>query len=131
MAQVSSIPLYWRLKRPRYNLIGTTCKTCDTKFFPPKNLCTTCRRKGKIEPFKFSGSGEILTHTTIRTAPEGFEKYTPYSVAIIKLDEGVTISGQIIGSPEIGKRVKPVFRKIHEDNSDGLINYGLKFEIVE
>ena len=84
--------------------------------------------------FRFSGSGKVVSFTIIRIPPEGFEKYTPYAVAIIELDEGSRISGQIVGDPEkvaMGQKVRPVFRKLQEDNSDGLIQYGLKFELVD
>lgn len=134
MPHRSSIPLYWRLRKSKYNLVGTKCITCGSVYFPPKNLCPKCRRKGKLEDFQFSGNGKIVSYTIIRTPPEGFEKYAPYAVAIIKLDEGATISGQIVGDIErvdFGKRVKPVFRRIYEDGSDGLIFYGVKFSLVD
>lgn len=134
MPYKSSVPLFWRLKDSKYRLVGTKCTTCNGNFFPPADFCPQCRRKGKIEKFQFSGNGEVLSYTVIRVAPEGFESYAPYAVAIIKLDEGTNISGQIIGDfnkVEIGKRVKSVFRRITEDNKQGLIHYGVKFEIVD
>lgn len=133
MTHSSSVPLYWRLQKSRYTLTGTKCNTCSSTFFPPKSFCPNCRRKGKIEEFQFSGKGKILSYTIIRIPPEGFQRYTPYAVAIIELEEGTTISGQVIGDPskvEIGQAVGPVFRKMHEDNDDGLIQYGLKFEVI-
>lgn len=134
MPYKSSVPLFWRLKRSKYNLIGTRCKTCNQVFFPQKVLCPDCRRKGSLEEFQFSGSGRIVSHTVIRVPPEGFEKYTPYAVAIIELDEGARISGQIVGDVdrvESEKRVRTVFRRMHEDGSGGLIHYGLKWELAE
>jgi uncharacterized OB-fold protein len=134
MVHKSSIPLHWRLQKSRYTLTGTKCHTCNTAFFPPNNLCPTCRRRGDIREFRFSGRGRILSYTITRIPPEGFEIYTPYAVAIIELEEGTTIAGQVIGSPEeveIGKSVRPVFRKIYEDGSSGLIHYGIKFEIED
>jgi len=133
-AHTSSVLLYWRLQKNRYTLTGTRCVTCENTYFPPKNLCPHCRRKGVMESFRFSGSGKVASFTIIRIPPEGFEKYTPYAVAIIELDEGPRISGQIVGDPEkvaIGQNVRPVFRKLQEDNSDGLIQYGLKFELLD
>lgn len=131
---LESVPLFWRLKKSKYNLIGTKCTTCGNVYFPPKNFCPNCRRRGKVEDFQFSGSGKIVSYTIVRVPPEGFEKYVPYAVAIIRLDEGTNISGQIIGNVEkieIGKRVKTVFRKMYEDGTEGLINYGIKFELAE
>ena len=134
MPHRSSIPLYWRLKKSKYRLVGTRCMQCSSVFFPPRNICHTCRRKGKVEEFAFSGNGSIVSFTIIRAAPEGFEQYAPYAVAIIRLDEGQMVSGQIVGDVnniEIGKRVRSVFRKVYEDGEDGLIHYGSKFEVVE
>ena len=134
MVHTSSVPLFWRLQKNRYMLTGTRCKICNTAYFPPKNFCPKCRRKGDIEELRFSGNGKIVSYTTIRVPPEGFENYTPYVVAIIELEEGGRISGQVIGELSdivIGKAVKPVFRKIQEDGTSGLIQYGIKFEIVD
>jgi len=130
----SSVPLLWRLRKSRYNLIGTKCLNCGNVYFPPKTFCPNCRRNSKIEEFVFSGNGEIVSYTIIKVPPEGFERQVPYVVGIIKLDEGVNVSGQIIGDLnkiEIGKRVKAVFRKMFEDGPDGLIHYGLKFELID
>ena len=131
---LESVSLNWRLKRQKYNLIGTKCATCDDKFFPSRSFCPSCRRKGRLEDFQFSGRGEIVSHTTIRTAPHGFEKYTPYSIALIKLEEGPMVTGQLVkngGEIDMGKKVRPVFRKMHEDGSSGVIHYGIKWEIVD
>ena len=98
----SSVPLFWRLKESKYKLIGTKCATCSELYFPPRQLCPKCRRDGKIEPFQFSGNGEIVSYTIIRTAPSGFEKLAPYVVAIVKLEEGPQISGQIVGDKDTG-----------------------------
>lgn len=131
---VESVPMNWRLKRQKYNLIGTQCLTCKDHFFPPRNFCPYCRRKGKIEEFQFSGKGEVESFTIIRIAPTGFESLTPYAVGIIKLEEGASISGQIVGDINkvgMGKKVRPVFRRLSEDGKEGVISYGVKFEIVE
>ena len=133
MSHKSSVPLFWRLKKSRYGLVGSRCTSCNTAFFPHRGFCPECRRKGKIEEFQFSGNGEILSHTVIRVAPEGFEKYTPYAVAIIRLDEGTNVTGQVVGEVDdvkSGDRVRAVFRKTSEDGHGGLIHYGLKWEVV-
>ncbi|MFH1420576.1 MAG: Zn-ribbon domain-containing OB-fold protein [Candidatus Aenigmatarchaeota archaeon] len=129
-----SVPLFWRLKENRYNLVGTECKTCGKKFFPPRFLCTICRRRGKIEKYTFSRKGKIISFTIIHVAPAGFEKIAPYAVALIEVD-GVLISGQITSSDldiiKDGSVVVPVFRKMSEGEHGGLIYYGIKWKIVE
>ncbi|ODS40085.1 MAG: transcriptional regulator [Candidatus Altiarchaeales archaeon WOR_SM1_79] len=128
------LALYWRRIPQRYNLIGTECRTCGEKFFPPRNLCPNCRRKSDIHKFRFSGTGEIYSYTVVHAPPEGFEFQKPYVIGIIKLDEGPLITTQIVDNPgdvEIGKKVEMVFRRISESGSDGIIQYGYKFRIVE
>ena len=97
------------------------------------SLLPNCRRRGNLDDFQFKGIGKIISFTVVRVPPEGFEKFTPYAVAVIELDEGARLSGQIVGDVskvETGKPVRSVFRKIYEDGSDGLINYGLKWELA-
>ncbi len=131
---MESVPLIWRLKKQRYNFLGTKCMICGGLFFPPRGMCPTCRRSGAVEDFQFSGRGEVESFTIIRVAPEGFEHQTPYAVAVIKLEEGAKISGQIVGDPgavEIGKKVRPVFRRMAEDGKEGIISYGMKWALEE
>ena len=132
MVHRSSVPLFWRLKKARYQLVGSKCTECNSVYFPPRILCPKCRRKGNIVEHTLSGNGRIISYTVIRTPPEGFE--APYVVAIIELEDGTNVSGQIVGDIEeikTGKRVRPVFRRMYEDGEDGLIHYGIKWEIVE
>jgi uncharacterized OB-fold protein len=127
----SSVPLYWRLRKSKYRLIGTKCSTCGSIYFPPRPVCLKCRKRGNLSEYQLSHSGKILSWTVIHIPPEGFEEQAPYVIAIIELDDGIRIPGQII-NPEtidIGKKVKAVFRKIYEDDQSGLIHYGLKWQI--
>jgi hypothetical protein len=123
-------PRFWRCIPQRYNLIGTHCTCCDEYFFPPRNLCPNCRRGAQLENYTFKGTGTVITHTTIHSATEDFERLTPYNLAIIQLDEGPRVTGQIVSSSlgvKIGMRVRPVFRILGKEGERGIINYGTKF----
>ncbi|MBN2111065.1 MAG: Zn-ribbon domain-containing OB-fold protein [Methanosarcinaceae archaeon] len=125
-----SVPRFWRKQIARYNLVGTHCKQCDEYFYPPRNVCPSCRRGGEIEDFKFSGKGEIVTYTVIHTAAEGFEGMTPYVLGIVQLEEGPRLTSQIVGDAKdmyIGMKVKPVFRRLGQSGERGMIYYGTKF----
>jgi uncharacterized protein len=129
-----TVARFWRKIPQRYNLIGTKCVTCGRHFFPPRTFCPDCRRNGKIVDHKFAGFGTVVTHTIIHTANEQFDALTPYSIAIIQLDEGPRMTTQIIARPEevkVGMRVKSVFRRIATDGESGIIHYGTKFVPVE
>ena len=93
-------------------------------------MCPICRRDGKIEPHKFEGKGEVITYTVIHTAAKGYEMQAPYNLAVIKLDEGPSLTGQVVCGQEemeIGMRVRSVFRKLGEESEKGMIYYGTKF----
>ncbi|MBD3262708.1 MAG: transcriptional regulator [Candidatus Altiarchaeales archaeon] len=126
------IALHWRLIQPRYNLVGTECRTCGGKYFPPRNICPKCRRKSRIEKYKFSGKGEVFSYTIIRATPKGFEYQKPYPVAVIQLVEGPKITAQIVDcNPDeikVGLKVESCFRKIIADGEEGIIRYAYKFK---
>ena len=127
------LALHWRLIPTRYNLVGTECRNCGQKFFPPRNICPTCRRRSQMGRFKFSGKGQVYSYSVVRAAPTGFEYQVPYVVAVVKLDEGSMCTAQIVdcdpGEVEVGGRVEVVFRKIMADDESGIIRYGYKFRL--
>ncbi|MBI4154427.1 Zn-ribbon domain-containing OB-fold protein [Candidatus Woesearchaeota archaeon] len=126
---MDSVPLAWRLSKNRYSLTGTQCKSCGTLHFPPRKVCDCGSETG---PYRFSGDGKIVSYTVIHTAPDGFEASAPYTIGLIQLTEGPVISGHVIGvNPEIGKNVSSIFRKLYESGNSGVINYCVKFELVE
>ncbi len=122
----------WRRIREIYNIQGNHCKTCNTYFFPPRPVCTKCRRKGVLEEYKFKGLGKIYSFAVVRQAPENFKRQMPYVVAQVELDEGPRLTAQIVNvdtdDVEIGMRVRACFRKITEHGDSGIIVYGYKFE---
>jgi len=129
MPHQSSVPMSWRLQKNRYNLVGSFCESCNLDIFPPRKSCTKCGKDTKEKTF--SGNGTIMSFTHITSAPTGFT--SNYTIAIIKLDEGPTLTAQIVNpdKTDIEKKVKPVFRKMFSDGSSGVITYGTKFKVVE
>ncbi len=130
-----SIPLTWRRIPERYRLRGNKCVACSTTYFPPRIVCPKCRRKGKLEPMNFKGNGKVYSFTEISSPASGFEEQVPYVFAIIELDEGPRVTGQIVDARNhdvnIGDKVEAVFRKIQSDDPEGLIHYGFKFRLVK
>ncbi|MGB9641557.1 MAG: Zn-ribbon domain-containing OB-fold protein [Anaerolineales bacterium] len=125
------IPRHWRIRQQRYALVGEVCPHCNAKLFPPRDVCPECGQDARI-PYQFSGKGEIYSYTTIYEPPAGFEEYTPYTVALVKLEEGPIVTAQLtdIGEHpvEIGMPVEMVTRKIRSDGDErGMIVYGYKF----
>ncbi len=125
-------PRFWREISNRYNLIGTKCGNCNKVLFPPRYICPYCRRMGKLEPYKLSRRGKIVTYGIAHVGGEGFEDQVPYVLAIVELDDGPRLTTQIVdcdpAEVNIGDVVELVFRRIGQDNDDGVIYYGFKFK---
>lgn len=130
-----SIPLTWRRIPERYRLLGSACSNCNTKYFPKRNVCPKCRRKGKVQEYQFAGKGKVYSFTEIYAPPAGFEDQAPYVLAIIELEEGARLTSQIVDAHikdvKIGDKVEVVFRVIQKDDPEGLIHYGFKFKLVK
>ena len=125
------IPRHWRLKNQRYKLVGEVCPHCDAKLFPPRDICPECGLEAKTL-CTFSGRGEVYSFTTVYDAPSGYEENAPYTVALVKLEEGPLVTAQLTDLDdrpiEIGTPVEMVTRRLRSDGDErGMIVYGYKF----
>jgi uncharacterized OB-fold protein len=125
------IPRHWRLKQQRYKLVGEICPHCEAKLFPPRDVCPECGGEAK-SLYNFSGRGEVYSFTTVYDAPAGFEENAPYTVALVKLEEGPLVTAQLTdlgeGEVEIGTPVEMVTRRLRTDGDErGMLVYGYKF----
>jgi uncharacterized OB-fold protein len=128
------IPRHWRLRKQRYGLVGEVCEHCDAKVFPPRDICPSCGEEAKTL-YNFSGRGEVYSYTTVFEAPAGFEDNAPYTVAMIKLEEGPLVTAQLTDLEnkrvEIGMPVEMVTRKLRSATDErGMLVYGYKFRPV-
>jgi uncharacterized OB-fold protein len=125
------IARHWRLNPQRYQLVGEICPTCNGKIFPPRDVCPYCAEQARQPEFQFSGRGEVYSYTTVHKPPEGYEEMAPYTVALVKLEEGPLITAQLTDvtsdEVEIGLPVEMVTRKLATQGEEGLIIYGYKF----
>lgn len=128
------IPRHWRLRKQRYALVGEVCPHCDAKLFPPRDVCPECGGEAK-NIYNFSGRGEVYSYTTVYEPPAGYEEYSPYTVALVKLAEGPLVTAQLTDvdqdKVEIGMPVEMVTRRLRSDGDErGLLVYGYKFRPV-
>lgn len=131
-----NIPQHWRLKGPRYNLVGCLCGNCSLKTFPPREICPECGAPlTKDHEFQFSGRGEVFSFSTVYHAPASHQEQAPYTVALIKLAEGPMITAQLTdvdrGDIRIGMPVEMVTRVLQINGERGMIIYGYKFRPLE
>ncbi len=89
-------------------------------------------QNGGLRPL--SGRGEVYSYSTMYNAPRGFDDQKPYTIALIRLDDGPMVTAQLTDvchdEIAIGMRVEMVTRKLREDGDEGQIIYGYKFRPV-
>lgn len=71
------------------------CPACGHAQFYPRPVCTACG--ADPEWAVASGGGRVYTFTIIRqNLTAGFRDHVPYAVAMVELDEGVRMLGNVI-----------------------------------
>ncbi len=126
------LPRHWRLNKQRYALEGEVCTHCQATIFPPRDICPECGEQANT-PLNLSGRGQVYSFTKVVQPPESHAEQAPYTVALVKLDEGPTVTAQLTDLDEdqqpveIGMPVEMVTRKLYSDGDRGLLIYGYKF----
>ena len=127
-------PRFWREIPNRYNLIGTRCGNCNKIYFPPRYICPSCRRMGKLEPYKLERRGKVVSYTVVHVGASGFEDQVPYLLAIVELKDGPRLTAQITdcdpSEVKIGDEVELIFRRMGEESEDGILYYGYKARLI-
>ena len=86
---------FWK-KCKDHELWIQRCIGCSKPFFYPRLHCPGCLTD-KVEWFQASGKGTLYSYMiNYRPAP-GFEEEAPYAIAIIQLEEGPRMMGNIHG----------------------------------
>ncbi|MFO7695830.1 MAG: Zn-ribbon domain-containing OB-fold protein [Anaerolineae bacterium] len=126
-------PSQWRRRQQRLALVGEVCPECGMKLFPPRDVCPHCGGPAKAS-YGMSGKGTVYSYSRVMAAPEGYEAFAPYFVALVALDEGPLVTAQLTDiDPDdvyIGLPVEMVTRVMRQDGGKGLIDYNFKFRPV-
>lgn len=82
----------------RGELLIQHCPNCGNRQFYPRAMCTVCASTPEWE--RASGRGTVHTFTVIRqNHAKPFRDLLPYVVAMIELDEGPRMMGNVVGGP--------------------------------
>lgn len=82
-------------------LMGSHCPQCNADYLPPRAICPQCYGD-QLVWVEFNGKAKLEAFTSIYIAPTamiaaGYGRDKPYLAGIVELEEGVKISGQILG----------------------------------
>ena len=106
---------YWEASKSK-RLVLQCCNACNRLIMYPKRFCPFCLSED-LGWRDSEGTGEIYSVTVQRTgAPTGFSDRVPYVLVIVRLDEGVQLMSQLIGSgaeaARCGDRVRVDFEEV-------------------
>lgn len=94
----------------QHRLVIQHCPKCGAYQFYPRPFCLACGA-GKMEWVEVKGTARIYSMTTVRVQISP-EFNPPYIAAVVELDEGPRMLGNILGgSPKIGDQVKLTWRE--------------------
>ena len=100
---------YWEATREKKLVIQFCPETKRYQFYPrPMSIFTG---KRNLEWREVPGNGIVFSYTITRRALPPFRGHEPFALAMVELDEGVRIMGDLIHVAEddikIGMKVKP------------------------
>lgn len=117
---------FWRMNTQRYSM-NNLAHPEPVRVAPRPGV----QPYDEVEEYNFSGRGEVYSFSTVYDAPAGFERYTPYVLALVKLVEGPLVTAQLTdvlpNEVQIGMSVEMVTRKLRTEGDEGIIIYGYKF----
>ena len=95
------------------------CSDCGQYQFPPQSFCRHCSGDN-LTWVATPGRGKVLSYTIVYWSPNpAYASDTPYSLALIQLDEGPRMLTNIEGCPpgqvRIGMEVAVVFEQCGPD----------------
>ena len=97
---------YWAAAREGVLLLKK-CKACGVTHFYPRAVCPHCL-SGDTEWYPASGKGRVYTYSVMRRVA------TPFAIAYVTLEEGVTMMTNIVECDldgiAIGQEVEVTFR---------------------
>lgn len=72
-------------------LLGLKCEMGHVTV-PPRHSCRVCLSQNLV-PFELSGRGEIVSFTEVHVKSKEFPVDVPYTLAIVRLEEGGNLLG--------------------------------------
>jgi len=85
-------------------LTGLRCQRCGELTVPPREFCASCNEHS-WEVVHLSGDGVIASFTIIRVPPNTNVHEPSYAVAVVRLKEGVSLLGRMVGVPLVSLAV--------------------------
>ena len=83
---------------------GHKSKKCGAVFIGERTACSKCSARGEIQAVKLSNTGKLYAYCIVCRSFPGIE--VPYVSAIVDLDGGGTVKGNLINIEPDPKKIK-------------------------
>lgn len=94
------------------------CNECQTSYFPPRPFCPACSSKN-VSIYAASGQGTLHSYVINHRPHPAFDG--PYSIAVVKLQEGPQLMTNIVGCEQtpaalqLDMPVTVCFERVNDD----------------
>jgi uncharacterized protein len=98
------------------HLEGQVCSKCEAVFLGPRAHCSRCHARDALQPRPLAQRGRLYAYSIVHRSFPGV--VVPYVSAIVDLDGGGTVKGNLIGIPpdpvniRMGMPVDVVFKEL-------------------
>ena len=76
-------------------LEGHKCGACGAIFLGERSVCSKCGARDQLKAVKLSNKGKLYAFSIVHRSFPGIE--VPYISAVVDLDDGATLKGNLIG----------------------------------
>lgn len=129
MTATSPVIEGWFTTGPEPALIGSSCTSCSTVFFPrTQGFCRNPACSGEeFADTELSRRGRIWSYTDAQYQPPppyipAADPYVPFALAAVELPEGLVVLGQVadgygVGDLTVGDEVELVVETLYTDET--------------
>jgi uncharacterized OB-fold protein len=89
-------------------LEGFRCRNCGEVVLENRAACPKCAKPGSLAPAPLRSSGRLHSFTIVHRSFPGIA--TPFVSAVVELDEGGFVRGNVVGIPPDPRLLKPGLR---------------------
>lgn len=119
----------------RYKLLAVKCKVCGKTTYPASAICRHCGSREVEQVELIDEKAKLITWTVIYSVMEGFEARRPLILGLVEtVKSGARIIAPLadVKPDELkpGMLMEPVLRRIREEDSAGIIYYGIAYRPI-
>jgi hypothetical protein len=85
-------------------LEGHKCGACGAIFIGAREVCSKCGARGKLSAIKLANTGKLYVYSIVTRSFPGIQ--VPYISAVVDLDGGGTVKGNLIGIDPNPEKIK-------------------------